>query len=118
MARTELTAAVVPNTNPGGEVEYLWEVADIVNQNAMGMSGREVLLIKNTGVVSRDVTIDSVPDTFGRIGDLTVSVPAGEERTLAFLNRAGWMQGDGTLYLDCPSTDISYAVLRLPTRPA
>lgn len=118
MARTELTAAAVPKSHPGGSIVYSWTVADTTDQNAVALSAREVLLLKNTGASPQDVTISSTPDPYGREGDLVITVPAGEEHALTFLTRDGWMQTDGMLYLDCASVDISYAVLRLPSRPA
>ena len=114
MARTILTVKDLPRTHPGGEVVYTWEAADTVNQNEFALTGREVLLIKSTDAGEQDVVIDSVPDEYGREGPLTVAVAAGAEVALAFLARAGWMQPEGTLHLDCTVATLSYAVLRLP----
>lgn len=114
MARTVLTVLEVPRTHPGGEVAYTFTAHDTVNENEFVLTGREVLLIKSTDAGSQDVVIDSVPDEYGREGPLTVSVGAGVTVALAFLSRAGWMQPEGTLHLDCTVATIAYAVLRLP----
>lgn len=115
MARTELTVLAVPETHPGGEVVYTFETHDIANENAFQLSGREILLIKSTDAGSQDVVITSVADSYGRTQDLTVTVGAAETVALAFLDRSGWMQSDGMLYLDCTVATIAYAVLRLPS---
>lgn len=114
MARTTLTPVEVPRTHPGGEVVYIWAAADEVNKNEFLLTGREVLLIKSADAGSQDVIISSVVDRFGRTGDLTVSVDASEEVTLAFLDREGWMQSNGMLYLECAVNTLSFAILRLP----
>ena len=114
MARTVLTVLEVPRTHPGGEVVYTWTAHDTVNENEFVLTGREVLLIKSTDAGPQDVVISSVPDSFGRSQDLTVTVAASAEVALAFLSREGWMQPEGTLHLDCTVATISYAVLRLP----
>ena len=115
MARTRLTPTEVPKTHPGGEANYSFTAADTTDQNDFILTGREVLLITNTNAASQDVTIGSVPDAYGREGDLTVTVPATTGAVaLYFGDRSGWMQSDGTLYLDCSSADVSYCVLRLP----
>lgn len=115
MARTELTVLAVPETHPGGEVAYAFVAHDIANENAFLLTGREILLIKSTDAGSQDVVITSVADPYGRTQDLTIAVPAGETVALAFLDRGGWMQSDGMLYLDCTVATIAYAVLRLPS---
>jgi hypothetical protein len=114
MARTRLTPVEVPRTHPGGEVVYTWEAADVANKNDFLFTGREVLLIKSADGGEQDVIITSAPDSFGRSGDLTVAVAASAEVALAFLDREGWMQSDGTLYLECSVATLSFAVLRLP----
>jgi hypothetical protein len=114
MARVALTPVDLPETLPGGSVAYTFASADTSDQNSVTLMGREVLLISNGGGTSADVTIDSVPGPSGREGDLTVTVAAGATKAVYFGTRTGWMQSDGTLYLDTASADISYAVLRLP----
>jgi hypothetical protein len=114
MARTRLTVVEAPKTHPGGSVTYAWEAADTTDQNDFLTTGREVLLIKSADAGSQDVVIASAPDAYGRSQDLTVAVAAGEEEAVAFLQRDGWMQPDGSIHLDCSVATISYAVIRLP----
>lgn len=114
MARTRLTVVDLDPTHPGGAQAYTFAAHDTVNENDFLISGREVLLISNTDASSQDVVISSTPDSYGRTGDLTISVAAGTREAIAFLDRSGWMQSDGALYLDCTSANIEYAVLRLP----
>jgi hypothetical protein len=114
MARVRLTPVDLPKTHPGASVAYTFATADTADHNDFLLTGREVLLISNGGASPVDVTVGSVADPYGRTGDLTLTVAAGATRAIAFLDRAGWMQSDGALYLNTTSTDISYAVLRLP----
>lgn len=114
MARTRLTVVDLDRTHPGGAQAYSFTAHDTVNENDFLLLGREILLISNTDASSQDVVIGSTADSFGRTGDLTVTVPAGETRAISFLDRTGWMQSDGALYLDCTSANVEYAVLRLP----
>lgn len=114
MARTRLTPVELPKTHPGGEVTWAFTAADTTNQNDFLLTGREIVLIDNANVASQNVTVGSVADPYGRDGDLTVSVPATSTVALYIGDRTGWMQSDGTLYLDTASSDISYSILRLP----
>jgi len=114
MARTELTVVDLDRTHPGGSEAYTFAAHDTVEENGFVLTGREVLLISNTDAAPQDVVIGSVPDSFGRSGDLTITVAAGARHAIAFLDRSGWMQSDGLLHLDCTSANIEYAVLRLP----
>ena len=114
MARTRLSVVEAPKTHPGGSVAYTFTAHDIVNENDFLTTGREVLLIKSADAGSQDVVITSMPDSYGRTQDLTVSVAAGAERAVYFSTRDGWMQSDGEIYLDCTVATISYAVIRLP----
>ena len=114
MARTRLTVVDLDPTHPGGAQAYTFTAHDTVDENDFLLTGREVLLISNTDASSQDVVIGSAPDSYGRTGDLTISVAAGTRQAISFLDRSGWMQSDGALYLDCTSANIEYAVLRLP----
>jgi hypothetical protein len=114
MARTRLTVVQAAKTHPGSSAIYAWEAHDIVDDNDFLTTGREVLLIKSGDAGQQSVVITSAPDTYGRTGDLTVVIEAGEERAVAFMDRSGWMQPDGAIYLDCPVVTIEYAVIRLP----
>lgn len=114
MARTELTVVQLDRTNPGGSQAITYVAHDTTDQNAFPLTGREVLLIKSTDAGSQDVVIGTTPDSFGRTQDLTITVAASAEHAIAFLDRSGWMQSDGMLYLDCTVATIAYAVVRLP----
>ena len=114
MARTRLTVVEAPRTHPGGSVVYTFAAHDTTNENDFLSTGREMLLIKSADGAPQDVVVTSAPDTYGRTQDLTITVGAGEERAVAFLQRDGWMQPDGAIYLDCVVATISYAVIRLP----
>ena len=114
MARTPLTVVDLDRTHPGGSKAITYVAADIVDQNEFTITGREVLLMISTDAGSQDVVIASTPDSFGRTGDLTITIEAAAEHAIAFMDRTGWMQSGGVVHLDCTVATIAYAVVRLP----
>ena len=114
MPRTTLTPVAVPVTHPGDSVAHTFTAADVANKNEFLLTGREILLIKSADGGEQDVVITSTADTFGRTGDLTLAIAAGTEEAIAFLDRTGWVQSDGMLYLECAVATLSFSVLRLP----
>ena len=114
MARTRLTPVVAPRTHPGGSVAYTFTAHDTVNEMDFVPSGNDLLLIESSDAGSQDVLVHSAPDSFGREEDVTISVAAGATHAMAFTDRAGWMQTDGAVHIDCTVATIGYAVIRLP----
>lgn len=93
--------------------------ADAVS-NTFVSTGRELLLVRNTGAVPRTVTVTSVADQINRTGDIAAySLPIGsvtpQFAVLGPFPAQGWKQSDGTIVVAGSSVDIAFAVIRLPS---
>lgn len=89
--------------------------ADAANGNSAAFGNHNRLLVTwvNTGAGARTVTITSAEDIYKRTGDITdFSVGAGEHG--AFLaERNGWLQSDGTLYIDGEHAEVVFRIYGL-----
>lgn len=119
MPRIDLTPQVAEGPYPGtvaaDDLDITFTAGDAVNGNAFAFTGRELILVRNTGAGAATFTFDSVPDSFGREGDIAAySLGAGEFAAFAATKLPGWRQSDGKFHLDVSSADIAFAILRLP----
>jgi hypothetical protein len=88
--------------------------ADVGNNNAFTLSGKEVLIVSNSGGSPYTLTIHSTPDAEGRTGDVT-SYSIAANAVVAFNFRGGvqgWQQSDGNCYIDGSNAALLFAVLR------
>jgi len=115
MARQTLTKSNSPGPNPTAGVVVTMTAADTTNKEQFALTGREVLIIQNTGASSYTYTITSVADPYGRLGDITTqSIAAGAIHTVGPFGLAGWQQTGGYLYLEASNTAIKFGVVALP----
>jgi hypothetical protein len=88
----------------------LWQASDVALGNSFVASNKDYLFVWNSGGSTFTITLRSVPEqVFSRSGDLTLSLIAGQMDILGPITKAGWMQGDGNIYLD--ASDASVKVL-------
>jgi hypothetical protein len=73
----------------------VWTTLDPVNGNFLKFTFGDSLLFRGLGTA----TVLSVPDLFGRTADIPI-VPGGGIQIVAPLVQAGFMQPDGSLYID------------------
>lgn len=66
-----------PGIVPALAFDKTFQVADIVNGNAFLSSGRDLLVVYNSDVVSHTFTLKSAPDPDGRFADVTYTIGAG-----------------------------------------
>lgn len=112
MARQTLTKTASPNPNPTAGVAVTMTAADTTNFEQFAWSGRDILLIQNTGGSSYTYTITSIADPFGRTGNITTqSIAAGAIHVLGPLSLEGWRQTDGMLYLEASNTAVKVGVI-------
>ena len=82
-------------------------------------TGREILIVLNTGVGARTFTITSTADEKLRTGNITAyNLDAGEYAVLgiALTNSPGWKDISTNLITITPShAEVKWAVLKLPT---
>ena len=121
MARTDITPQDALGSYPSlplsaDSADFTWTAGDATNNNAVTLAGRELVLVRNDGTSAQDVTFQSVADQYNRTGNIdTYSVGAGEYAMFGPFKVPGWKQGDGKLYIDPASTDLKFAVIRLPS---
>jgi len=95
-------------------------LAETVSVPADGMStaivdGKTVVLVHNTAVGAETVTFTSVPDVYGRKGDITTfSLAAGAQLPFGPFKLAGWAQSGNVLWIDTSDAGILLAVITLP----
>jgi hypothetical protein len=79
------------------------------------LTGKEIVIIKNTSGSDSLVTLVSVPDDLGRTNDLSDTVPAGEQVIVGPMQRKGWRSAAGNLEINYPdgTSGIEVAVVRL-----
>ena len=98
-----------------GELDIVFQTATIGGES-FACTGREILIIKNvTG--SNTVTITSVDNDKARQEDLTAYAITSTDVaywTGGLTNTKGWKQSTGKILVTASSTDVAFAVLRLP----
>lgn len=114
MARTTLTPTQAPGSYAGTGVAVIMTAADAVNLNQFRASGKDLVIVQNTGIGGHTFTVTSEPDPYGRSGDIAAeAIAAGEIRVVGPLEVEGWMQPDGNVYLQADSNEVKFGVLRL-----
>jgi hypothetical protein len=89
MARTVLTVQTIVK-NTAAAITYA--AADAVNNMQFLNDGNTQLLVKNGGSGPCTVTVHSVSDPYGRIGDLVLTVAADTDQTAPVLDPLIWNQ--------------------------
>ena len=118
MARTALTkttALGAYGTYSAGAADMTMAAADTVDQNSFVFAGKDLVIAHNTGGSPATITINSVSDPYGRDGDISAySLGAGEYAVFGPFDAAGWLQSDGSMYLEASSADVKFGVVKLP----
>jgi hypothetical protein len=86
---------------------------DNVNGMEVVASGNDLVLIHNTTGGAVVFTMKSSADPFGRVGDITKSVPASGFALVGPLGATGWRQTNGRLWFDAAATGLELAVIQL-----
>ena len=86
---------------------------DIVDGNVVTLATDILIVFTNTNVGAQTVTIESFPDTFGRVADITAfSIPASAVVARRF-TRVGWGNGNGDLVIAGSSVDIDVEAFKV-----
>jgi hypothetical protein len=121
MPRTNLAGTAIKTTkgpNPGtvsaGDLHVTPTAADVANGNSFIPAPNDVLHVINTHASSAfTFTMTSAPDERKRKGDVaTYSLAAGEIAEFSYGDLIGWMQSDGTIWLDATNAAVKYWVSR------
>lgn len=113
MARQEIAVTTAPGAHGGASAAVTKTAADTTNKEQFRITGRDLLLIHNTGGSSATWTATSVDDPYGRSEDITTeSIAAGAIHVYGPTRMEGWAQTDGTFHCEASSTDVEFAVIR------
>lgn len=120
MPRTAITPASAVGPYPSlplsaNALDITFTAADVANKNSIsfGSAAEMLILMHNGGASPYTVTITSVADELGRTGDIeTYSLAAGEYAAFR-VQRPGWVQSDGALYLEASNASVELAAIRL-----
>jgi len=88
------------------------------NQFAWGDAARLLVIAINTGITGRTVTISSKVDPFNRTGDITayavaIGALAAPIASAWIIERTGFYQSDGMLYLEANHAEIKFAAIAI-----
>ena len=100
-------------TVSAGTLKVNFTAADVGNSNQFIFTGKEILLVTNSGMSPYTVTFTSAPDEHGRTQDISAySVPAGETHAFSFRQgSAGWEQTTGQVYFAGSNAALLFAIL-------
>lgn len=115
MARQTLTAAQANGPWPvlADAVTVTATAADATEKEQTLLTGRELLIARNSGASSRVCTITSVAHPVTkRTGDIVETIPAGEMRLFGPFDVDGFKQTNGYLYFEAAHADILWSVIR------
>lgn len=116
MPRQTLTKSTAPGAYSGSWAAVTWTAAETTDKEQFAITGRELLLIRNTSEdTPYHVTITSVDDPTGRTRHISqVDIAFGATVVWGPVALTGWQQIDGNLYLEAEDAAIEYAVITLP----
>lgn len=115
MARADITKTLSPGKRPpttGGTV-VTWQAADTTNFEQVSLTDQDSLLVWNSHAsTGYTYTVTSVPDEYGRSGDMTtIALAAGVFHVVGNGMAAGWLQTNGKLYLQASNAAVKWAVI-------
>ena len=118
MPRTSLTKTTVPGPYADTGTVVTMTAADVANMNQFTLTGKEVVIARNSGATTRNITFTSVNDRFGRTNDLTNTILAGEIKVYGpGLALEGWesvASGITYMYLQADHAEVLFGVMVLP----
>ena len=114
--RTSLTPISAPGAYAAAPVELVFTAADDVDKNQFPLTGRELIVARNSGAVAdHTITITSKANEYGRTRNITAfTISPGEYFMFGPVLTPGWLQADGQLYLEADDAEIEFAIIRLP----
>ena len=115
MPRVTLTKTTAPGAYSGASVAVTMTAADAVNFEQFTCTGRELVIIHNTGAGARTWTATSVDDSYGRSENITTeSIAAGAIRVWGPVALEGWVQTNGYVYLQAEHAEVKFGIITLP----
>ena len=113
MARTDITATLLPGPYAHAGALLTMTAADTTDQNAVVLYKGDILVAHNTDASAHTVTVTSSADPLGRTKDITAeSIAAGAIRVFGAFNLPGWKQSDARLYFEANDATVYFGVIR------
>lgn len=104
-----------PGVVAANGLDFVLTACDVTNFDEFVFTGRELLIVQNSGASTYTFTLESVADPQGRTGDITAySLAAGLFSIFWFGQKTGWEQAGGKLYLKASNVAVKFAVVRIP----
>jgi len=111
MAETALPTTAGTSRNPTAAVTLTMTAADVANGQKFALTGRELLILHNSGASTRTYTVTSVADPYGRLGHITTqNILAGAYMAIGPLDVQAWRQTDGQLYISVSNAEVLLGV--------
>lgn len=86
--------------------------ADTTNKEQFVLTGKELIIVHNTGAGARTYTVTSVADPFGRTGDIAAQSIAAGAIHVVQPGIAGWQQASGGyLFLEASHAEVKFGIV-------
>ena len=103
-----------PGTVAAGDLDITWAAATI-GSTTFTVTGKELLLIHNTGIDSATLTLVSVADRYKRSGTISDYALDGDEYAAFWIgNIIGWRDSAGTMTIQSNTSGHKIAIIRIP----
>ncbi len=115
MARTALTVQQLSGPYPAGLLmdDLTWVAMDVALKNSFPFTGREIIIVRNDNAATKNVILTAVTDPYQRSVDVTKAILTTEYAIFLVSDITGWIQSDGSFYLEGDDAQLFVAVVRL-----
>lgn len=114
MARVTHTAVETSGKYPTAPFTLTATAATPADDEQTALTGREVIIFRNSGASERNVTITSIADSQkNRTGNVSFTLAAGAIKAIGPLGLDGWKQSDGFLYFEADHAEVLISVIRV-----
>lgn len=100
-----------------GTADFTFAAGTVTDGDTFVCTGRELLIVNNTDVATKYITIVATDDETNRAESVTTySLAAGDFAVfgVGLTNAKGWKSSTGTIRITVEDADVKVAVLRLP----
>jgi hypothetical protein len=98
-------------------IDFVFTACDVANGNDFVSTGRELILVQNSGAAPYTVTVTSVLDEKNRTGDVgPYTLAAGEFAciTAGLTLLRGWRQSTSKIKISASNIAVKFAIIKLP----
>lgn len=103
-----------PGTVAANDLDITWAAATI-GSTTFTVTGKELILVHNTGISSATLTLVSVADRYNRSGTISdYALGGGEYAAFWVGNIIGWRDSAGIMTIQSATSGHNIAVIRIP----